>query len=712
MVNGMTDESTETRVETEDEARIELRELYGLIKRANEAYHGRDEPILDDAEYDQRKRRLRQLEAEHPQLKEADSPSESVGAPPSEGFGKATHEVPMLSLDNAFSPDDIREFDARVRRFLGLGAEDPLEYDAEPKIDGLSISLTYKEGTLERATTRGDGTTGEVVTRNALTIPDIPERLDGTPGFLEVRGEIFMGHKEFALLNENQETIGARAYMNPRNAAAGSLRQLDPAITKTRKLEFIAHGLGRISEPLGETQSEVMARLFEFGLRISRLTKTCKDFNDMQEYLEQLEQRRSTLPYDIDGVVYKVSSVPLQARLGSSSTAPRWAVSAKFPAETAWTTLQRIEIQVGRTGALSPVARLDPVTVGGVVVSNATLHNEDYIAGIGSDGQPVRDGKDLREGDWVKVYRAGDVIPKVADVDVSHRKEGTARFEFPSTCPVCGSDAPRTGADAVRRCSGDFTCPAQQVERLKHFVSRNAFNVEGLGDKVIEQFHARGLVEVPADIFRLRTRIGSGDDPLESWHGWGVKSASRLFDEIESRRRISLNRLIFGLGIRHVGEGVSERLALHFGSWADFAATIDAASDRDGDAWSELVSVEGIGETIAESLVGAFEDGKIRDAIALLVDELEVRDVERPQVSDSRISGLTIVFTGTLATMTRAEAKSRAEALGARISGSVSAKTGLVVAGEGSGSKGRKAQELGVRVVDEAEWLELLDGAG
>ena len=708
----MTDESPQTLIETEDDARTELRELYELLRRANEAYHGHDDSIIDDAEYDRRKRRLRQLEAQHPHLKEADSPTNAVGAPPSEGFGKATHEVPMLSLDNAFSADDVREFDAKVRRFLGWGTEDPLEYDAEPKIDGLSISLTYRDGALERATTRGDGTTGEVVTRNALTIPDIPKSLDGAPAFLEVRGEIFMGHREFALLNENQEAAGAKTYMNPRNAAAGSLRQLDPAITRTRKLEFIAHGLGRISEPLGETQSDVMARLSELGLPTNPLTRTCHNFNDMQKYFEDIEQRRSTLPYDIDGVVYKVSRVPLQLRLGSSSTAPRWAISAKFPAETAWTTLQRIEIQVGRTGALSPVARLDPVTVGGVVVSNATLHNEDYIAGTGSDGQPVRDGKDLREGDWVKVYRAGDVIPKVADVDVSRREEGSVRFEFPSICPVCGSEAPRTGKDAVRRCSGDFTCPAQQVERLKHFVSRNAFNVEGLGDKQIEQFHSEKLISVPADIFGLRSRIGDGERRLESWHGWGAKSASKLFDEIDSRRRISLNRLIFGLGIRHVGEGVSERLALHFGSWKNFADTVDAASDREGDAWSELVSVEGIGETIAESLVGAFEDSKVRDAIALLVEELEVQDVERPQVSESRISGITIVFTGTLTAMTRAEAKARAEALGARISGSVSAKTGLVVAGEGSGSKGRKAQELGVRVVDEAEWLELLDAAG
>lgn len=708
----MTDESTETLIETEDKARTELRELYDVIKRANEAYHGRDDPILEDIEYDRKKQRLRDLEAQHPHLKEAESPSDAVGAPPSEGFGKANHEVPMLSLDNAFTADDIREFDTKVRRFLGWGTEDLLEYDAEPKIDGLSISLTYREGVLDRATTRGDGTTGEVVTRNALTIPDIPRSLEGAPAFIEVRGEIYMGHREFALLNENQEAAGAKAYMNPRNAAAGSLRQLDPEITRTRKLEFIAHGLGRISEPLGQTQSEVMARLSELGLPTNPLTRTCSNVNDMQKYFEDIEQRRSNLPYDIDGVVYKVSSVPLQLRLGSSSTAPRWAVSAKFPAETAWTTLQRIEIQVGRTGALSPVARLDPVTVGGVVVSNATLHNEDYIAGTGSDGQPVRDGKDLREGDWVKVYRAGDVIPKVADVDVSHRREGSVRFVFPSTCPVCGSDAPRSGTDAVRRCSGDFTCPAQQVERLKHFVSRNAFNVEGLGDKVIEKFHAEGLVKVPADLFRLRSRIGSGENRLETWHGWGVKSASKLFDEIDSRRSISLNRLIFGLGIRHVGEGVSERLALHFGSWDTFGATICAASDRNGDAWSELVSVEGIGETIAESLVGAFEDRKVRDAIAKLVEELEVQDVERPQVSDSRISGTTIVFTGTLATMTRAEAKARAEALGARISGSVSAKTGLVVAGEGSGSKGRKAQELGVRVVDEAKWLELLDAAG
>ena len=709
----MVDESTEMNAAASDDTLSEMRDLHSVIKQADEAYYQNDEPVLVDAEYDKKKERLRQLERRYPNLKAVDSPTGKVGAPPAEGFKKARHEVPMLSLDNAFSVEEVLEFDAKVRRFLGWDIGTPLEYDAEPKIDGLSLSLTYVDGLLRRATTRGDGTTGEDVTRNAQTIPEIPESIEGAPSFMEVRGEIYMGREEFKSLNEKQEAASGKTYMNPRNAAAGSLRQVDPEITRNRKLQFFAHGFGKISEPLGATHAQAMTRLSEMGLPTNPITKTCSNFNEMKEYFEGIEQRRSRLAYDIDGVVFKVSRISLQTRLGSSSTAPRWAVSAKFPGETAWTTLRRIEIQVGRTGALSPVARLDPVTVGGVVVSNATLHNEDYIAGVGSDGQPIRDGKDLREGDWVKVYRAGDVIPKVADVDCSRRKGGSTRFEFPKACPACGSAAPREETDAVRRCSGDIACPAQQVERLKHFVSRNAFNVEGLGDRLIEQFHSEGLLRQPADIFKLRKRIGSGENSLQEWHGWGAKSASKLFDEIDSRRSISLNRLIFALGIRHVGEGVADRLALHFGTWSALDETLTSACERNENALSELVSVEGIGETIAKSLIGAFSDPNIKKAMDRLVNELkDVQDVERAQVSDSPISGITIVFTGTLAAMTRAEAKARAEALGARISGSVSTRTGLVVAGHGSGSKGKKAQELGVRVIDEAEWLDLVGKAG
>ena len=709
----MAEGTTKEQDMTPEDASREMRELDSIIGRANEAYFRGDAPIIDDAEYDRTKRQLRDLEQRFPELKSDDSPTETVGAPPSEGFGKAAHEIRMLSLDNAFGEDELREFDARVRRFLGWESDLELQYEAEPKIDGLSISLTYSDGTLQRATTRGDGTRGEVVTRNALTIPDIPQTLRNSPSFMEVRGEIFMSLNDFAALNQLQADTGAKTYMNPRNAAAGSLRQLDPGVTRSRKLQFMAHGLGGISEPFGSSQMAVMERLSGMGLPTNPLAEICRDIDAMVNYFSRLEENRSTLSYDIDGVVFKVNDTSLQSRLGSSSTAPRWAISAKFPAETAWTTLREIEIQIGRTGALSPVARLDPVTVGGVVVSNATLHNEDYIAGVGSDELPIRDGKDLRVGDWVQVYRAGDVIPKVADVDISRRGRQSSSYVFPKICPVCESPAIREETDAVRRCSGEFTCAAQRVERLKHLVSRNAFNIEGLGVKLIEQFHSEGLIESPVDIFRLESVVGSGDNRLEARHGWGTRSASKLFDEIEARRRIGLERVIFGLGIRHVGEGVSERLARHFGSWDAFARAVDGAVEPEGDAWAELVSVEGIGATIANSLVRAFHDKRVREAIEELVKELQVEDVETPQVAESGISGLNIVFTGTLETMTRAEAKARAEALGARIAGSVSTRTDLLVQGPGSGSKARKAEELGVRVVDEAGWLELVEaGSG
>ena len=699
---------------TPDEAKRRMEFLQDQLREADIAYHGGDQPIIDDAHYDQWKRELRQLEKNFPELAAEDSATGRVGAPPSEGFSKAEHASPMLSLDNAFGEEDVREFTARVRRFLGLESEAPLEFLAEPKIDGLSISLTYVNGVLQRATTRGDGTMGEVVTANVRTIAEIPEELNDAPDFIDVRGEIYMSHGDFIDLNKRQEAAGAKQYMNPRNAAAGSIRQLDPEITRKRRLQFFAHGLGRVSGELGDTQSGVMNRLGLMGLPINPLVQSCSGLAEMMSYFDDMEARRSNLPYDIDGVVFKVNQVPLQVRLGNSSTAPRWAVSAKFPAETAWTTLRQIDIQVGRTGALSPVARLDPVTVGGVVVSNATLHNEDYIAGRGSDGSPIRDGKDLRVGDWVKVYRAGDVIPKVSDLDLGRREADSSPFVFPTVCPVCGSDAVREPGDAVRRCIGEFNCPAQRVEKLKHLVSRNALNIEGLGDKLIEQFHNEGLIEEPADIFSLKDRIGSGENRLDAQHGWGERSATNLFAEIEQSREVGLDRLLYALGIRHVGEGVAERLAYYYGTWSAFSDAMESVAQNDESAWSDLVSIEGIGEKIAKSLAAAFSDDRIRNSIGRFADQLKIQPVERPQVSDNPIAGLTIVFTGTLAAMTRAEAKARAEAMGARISGSVSSKTNLVVAGPGSGSKSRKAHELGVRVVDEAGWLDLLgsDGAG
>ena len=704
-VGDMTEIPEQIEAMPEEEAGRQLEELYEEIERANRAYFVDDDPFLVDAEYDRKKRLLRRIEEQFPALKRQASPTDQVGAAPAERFRKARHSQPMLSLDNAFDEEDVFEFDARVRRFLAMTGDEALDYVAEPKIDGLSISLCFQDGRMVRATTRGD------VTRNVQSISEIPSRLDHAPAFIEIRGEIYMSHADFHELNQRQAETGrpARSYMNPRNAAAGSLRQLDPEITRSRKLRFFAHGLGEVSERIGDTQLEISEHIARMGLPVGPLAELCDGPPALLACFERLQDARSTLPFDIDGVVFKVNDISLQNRLGNSSTAPRWAISAKFSAEKAWTTLQTIEIQIGRTGALSPVARLAPVTVGGVVVSNATLHNEDYIAGLGSDGLPIRGGRDLRPGDRVQVYRAGDVIPKISDVDISKRKVGSTPYRFPSACPACGSEARRDKGDAARRCVGDFVCAAQRVEKLKHLVSRKAFNIEGLGGRRIEEFHEEGLVSDPADIFRLREKVGDGERRLADRHGWGERSATRLFDEIDASRVISLDRFIFGLGIRHVGEVVAERLAAYYGSWEAFERMLENAEDRAGDAWGELNAIEGIGATIADSLVSTVQDERTRRIINDLAAELDIQETKAPQQVASRISGLSIVFTGTLEGMTRAEAKARAEAQGARVSGSVSARTDLVVAGPGSGSKSRKAQELGVRVVDEAEWAGLLE---
>ncbi|HRO13640.1 MAG TPA: NAD-dependent DNA ligase LigA, partial [Paracoccus sp. (in: a-proteobacteria)] len=527
--------------------------LAAAVTSANTAYHTLDAPTISDAEYDALKQRLAALEAAFPELAPADSPTAQVGATPAEGFGKVRHAQRMMSLENAFSVQDVADFVARTRSFLNLPPAVALAFTAEPKIDGLSLSLRYENGVLVQAATRGDGTTGENVTANARTIPDIPHRLNGAPEVLEVRGEVYMSHADFARLNAEG---GARIFANPRNAAAGSLRQLDPAVTARRPLRFFAYGWGELSAPLAMTQMGAVNRLAELGFPTNPLTRLCGSLPEILQVYADIEQRRATLGYDIDGVVYKLDDLALQARLGFRSTTPRWALAHKFPAEIAWTRLDRIEIQVGRTGALSPVARLTPVTVGGVVVSNATLHNEDYIAGRDARGQPIRDGRDIREGDWVQVYRAGDVIPKIADVDLSRRPADAVPYAFPETCPECGSDAVREPGDAVRRCTGGMACPAQAVEKLRHFVSRAAFDIEGLGTKQVEAFHADPVLWIrePADIFTLAARDAAGLSWLRNREGWGERSAENLFRAIEDRRTIPLARLIFALGIRHVGE--------------------------------------------------------------------------------------------------------------------------------------------------------------
>ena len=696
---------------SEEEAKAELARLADLLGRANAAYHTQDAPDLSDAEYDRLKRRNQAIEERFPGLKRADSPSDKVGAAPAEGFGKVRHDVAMLSLGNAFEDEDVVDFDARIRKYLGLPSGTPLAFTAEPKIDGLSLSLRYENGDLVQAATRGDGAVGENVTANARTIDTIPTRIEGAPALLEVRGEVYMRHDDFDALNARQTANGGKTFANPRNAAAGSLRQLDPEITRARPLAFFAYAWGALSAPLAETQFQAIERLKAFGFDTNPLTTLCDGPQEMIAHYRKIEEQRATLGYDIDGVVYKVNDLALQDRLGFRSTTPRWAIAHKFPAELAWTRLEDITIQVGRTGALSPVARLKPVTVGGVVVSNATLHNEDYIKGLDSKGARIREGKDIRVGDWVQVYRAGDVIPKIADVDLGKRPEDARAYVYPTTCPECGSDAIREEGDAVRRCTGGLICPAQAVEKLKHFVSRAAFDIDGLGAKQVEQFYADGWIAEPADIFTLKARYGSGMQQLKNREGWGEKSADKLFQAIEDKRKIPLSRLIFALGIRHVGEAASNLIAQHYGSWTAFEAAMGHAKSGDGAAWDDLIGVDGVGQVMAQSLVSTFAQEAERASIDRLVAELSVQDVARPDTEGSPVAGKTVVFTGTLEKMTRAEAKARAERLGAKVSGSVSAKTDILVAGPGAGSKAKKAADLGIQTLDEDGWLALIDGA-
>ncbi|MEM9247291.1 MAG: NAD-dependent DNA ligase LigA [Pseudomonadota bacterium] len=691
-----------------DTARTELEELRAALTQANTAYHTSDAPEISDAEYDGMKRRALKLEAAFPELARADSPTRQVGAAPSETFAKVRHRVRMYSLSNAFDTEDVAEFARSVRTFLGWAEETKLPLTAEPKIDGLSLSLRYERGTLVQAATRGDGETGENVTANARTIADIPASLIGAPDVLEVRGEVYMTHADFEALNAQQAERGDKVFANPRNAAAGSLRQLDAEITRARPLRFFAYAWGEASAPLADTQSAAIDRLRALGFSTNPLTQRFETLETLVAQYRAIEAQRATLGYDIDGVVYKVDDLALQQRLGYRSTTPRWAIAHKFPAELAWTRLEAIDIQVGRTGALSPVARLTPVTVGGVVVSNATLHNEDYIAGRDAKGGEIRGGRDIRVGDWVQVYRAGDVIPKIADVDLSKRPQGAVPYEFPTVCPVCGSDAVREPGDAVRRCTGGIICAAQAVEKLKHFVSRAAFDIEGLGAKQVEALYLDKWIKEPSDIFDLKENFSSGMRQLSNREGWGDKSANNLFDAIEEKRTIPLNRVLFALGIRHIGESASQLLARHYGSWVTFRESILAAQDAESPARAELEDIDGVGAVMAEALVRTFAQDAERASIDRLAERLTIEDVAAPATEGSPVAGKTVVFTGTLEKMSRAEAKARAEALGAKVSGSVSAKTDLVVAGPGAGSKAKKAADLGVQTIDEDGWLALI----
>jgi len=690
------------------QAEKELIRLNEILDRANSDYYSNDAPNLSDAEYDTLKKRNLNIELRFPNLKLKNSVSNKIGSKPSSTFKKIKHTVKMLSLANGFDEQDIIDFDHRVKKILG--SEDRvISYVAEPKIDGLSLSLKYIDGKLFQATTRGDGEVGENVTENAITIQNIPKYIQNAPSILEIRGEVYMSLNDFNQLNIKQKNIDAKIFSNPRNAAAGSLRQLDSKVTASRPLKFYAYAWGEVSTPISDTQYNAINRLRKFGFSTNDLTKKCYGPKELISHYNNISNKRADLGYDIDGVVYKVDDLSYQDRLGFRSTTPRWAIAHKFPAEIAQTWLESIEIQVGRTGALSPVARLKPVNVGGVIVSNATLHNEDYIKGKDSKGNIIRDGNDIREGDWVYVYRAGDVIPKISDVDVSKRISTSKPYTFPSFCPECNSPSERIEGDSVARCIGGITCPAQAVQGLAHFVSRGAFDIDGLGNKQIEQFYQLGWVKEPADIFKLKLRYENGIKRLENRDGWGQKSANNLFNAVEAKRIIPLNKMLYALGIRHVGETSAMLLSKHYKSFDNLKKSMNEAKNLEGSSWSDLMSIDGVGEVLAKALIQIFNNPAQSQIIDNLVEELIIEDEIENIVSGSPLEGMVVVFTGSLELMSRSEAKISAEKFGAKVSGSVSKKTDFVVSGPGAGSKEKKAIELGVKVLSESEWLKLIN---
>ena len=678
---------------TEQEAAEELARLAREITHHDRLYYQQDAPEITDAAYDALRRRNAAIEARFPELIRADSPSKSVGEAPESGFAKLRHRVPMLSLDNAMNAEEFAEFCARARRFLGLAADARLEFVAEPKIDGLSINLSYEHGRFAHGATRGDGMIGEDVTANLRTMESVPDRLKGhAPALIEIRGEVFMTKADFLKMNEAQAKAGQKVFANPRNAAAGSLRQLDPKITAGRPLRLFAYAMGESSEAVAATHWEYLERLRHWGFDVNPLSKRVPDEAAAAEFQANIAAERSGLGYDIDGVVYKIDDLALERRLGFVGRAPRWAIAWKFPAEQAMTVLQEIRIQVGRTGALTPVARLEPVNVGGVLVQNASLHNEDEIA-----------RKDVRIGDTVILQRAGDVIPQILGVVPERRPKGAKPYVYPERCPVCGSHAVRPPGEAVRRCTGGLICAAQQVERLIHFVSRPAFDIDGLGEKTIQEFYDEGWIKTPADIFHLPAR----EAQIAEREGWGKVSAHNLSRAIEARRRIPLERFIYALGIRRIGEANARLLARHYGSFTNWRAQMLAATEVGSEAREALGSIVGIGPSIATELADFFAEPRNVKTLDALAAELTIEDAARVAAADSAIAGKTMVFTGSLETMTRPEAKARAEALGAKVTDSVSKKTDLVVVGADAGSKARKATELGVRTISEQEWREL-----
>ena len=699
---------------TKAQAKVEWKRLALEIESHDRLYYQEDAPKISDAEYDALRRRLNAIEVRFPEFVSSQSPSQKVGVAPSGRFSKVRHAIPMLSLDNAFAEEDVVDFVGRIRRFLKLSEDERIDFSAEPKIDGLSMSLRYEGGELITAATRGDGTEGEDVTANIRTLSDVPKQLKGrhVPEICEVRGEVYMTKQAFLALNERQKAEGGTIFANPRNSAAGSLRQKDPAITASRPLGFFAYAWGEISDLPAQTQSGMIGWFERCGFKTNPLTKTCRSVDELISFHRKIEEQRAGLDYDIDGVVYKVDRIDWQERLGFVSRTPRWAIAHKFPAERAITVLRDIEIQVGRTGSFTPVGKLEPVGVGGVIVQNVTLHNEDYIKGIGGDGEALREGRDIRIGDTVIVQRAGDVIPQVVDVVIGKRPTSAKPFQFPKKCPCpLHTDVVReetaTGEEGARaRCTGEFACPYQKVEHLKLFASRRAFDIEGLGEKQIAYFFEQGWVKEPADIFTLPAR--NAKLKLEAIEGYGETSVRNLFAAIEERRKVSLERFIFALGMRHVGETTALALARGYGSWEAFHEACLLVARGDEEAIAEMDALDQIGDTVIESIRAYFGESHNRGIVERLTGEVTILDAEKPK-ANSKIAGKTVVFTGSLEKMTRDEAKAMAERLGAKAAGSVSKKTDYVVAGPGAGSKLNEAKKHGVTVLTEDEWLKMVE---
>jgi DNA ligase (NAD+) len=706
-------DKTPVELLTARQAKAEHARLTVAISDHDRRYYQQDRPTITDAAYDALRARYNAIEARFPDLRTLESLSLKVGVAPSGKFRKVRHAVPMLSLDNAFAEQDVVDFVARIRRFLKLGEDETIAFSAEPKIDGLSMSLRYEDGDLVTAATRGDGAEGEDVTANIRTLKDVPQHLKGKhiPKICEVRGEVYMTKADFLKLNERQKAADDTIFANPRNSAAGSLRQKDPAITASRPLGFFAYAWGQMSDMPADTQSGMIKWFEACGFTTNPLTKLCRSTEDLIAFHRKIEEGRARLDYDIDGVVYKVDRIDWQERLGFVSRSPRWAIAHKFPAERATTVLRDIEIQVGRTGTLTPVAKLEPVGVGGVVVQNATLHNEDYIKGIGGGGEQLREGRDIRIGDTVIIQRAGDVIPQVVDVVLDKRPKDAKPYHFPKKCPcylhtAVVREETATGEEGARaRCTGEFACPYQKIEHLKLFASRRAFDIEGLGEKQIEFFFEKEWIKEPADIFTLEAR--NKKIKLEEVEGYGETSVRNLFVAIEQRREIGLDRFIFALGIRHVGETTALALARGYGSWKAFHDACLKVAKGDEETIAEMDALDQIGETVIEAIRTYFGESHNRGIVERLTKEVMILDAEKPK-TDSAVAGKTVVFTGSLEKMTREEAKATAERLGAKAAGSVSKKTDYVVAGPGAGSKLADAKKFGVKVLTEDEWLKLI----